>query len=62
MALCRCIGNHSWPIGKRGINYVAYAQPIGYPNTAAVCPHCLDSAIIWLNEEETSNYENGERF
>jgi hypothetical protein len=60
MALCRCLEEHSWPRGREN-NYVAYVYPIGYPNTAALCPLCQRSGVIWLNADETNAFVAGQR-
>jgi hypothetical protein len=61
MTLCRCLENHSWPEGKNANKYVAYVFPIGYPDTAAICPLCQRAGIIWLTEEEAEAFASGQR-
>ena len=43
--------------------YVASMQPIGYPNTAAICGHkdCRDPGLVWLTNAENIQYQQGER-
>jgi hypothetical protein len=43
--------------------YVARAQPLNYPNTAAICGRrCCDRpALIHLDEEEWRQYQMGQR-
>ena len=60
MALCRCLEEHGYPQGRLE-NYIAYASPVGYPNTAIVCGRCDTSGVIWLTASETQAYQNGQR-
>jgi hypothetical protein len=60
MALCRCLEIHGWPKGRTH-DYVAYAKPVGYPQTALICGLCDNPGVIWLNREEKAAYENGQR-
>ena len=61
MALVRC-EHHGRP---RGIThtYVRAVHPVGYPNSAAICgrANCRNVGLIWLNEEENTAYDRGER-
>jgi hypothetical protein len=61
MAIARC-ENH--PIQREPKQpYVAYALPIGFPATAAVCGRvgCDNPALIWLTAEEVHQYKGGQR-
>lgn len=60
MAIVRCIGHK--PKGTKR-NYVAHVEPIGYPDTALVCggKYCSEPGYIWLDEEESKNFDLGER-
>jgi hypothetical protein len=61
MALVRC-NNHGKPAG-RALHYVRAVKPVGYPNTAAICGRqgCTEPGIIWLTEEESKAYDQGQR-
>jgi hypothetical protein len=39
-------------------------KPVGYPNTAAICglAGCTNPGLVWLQEEEYTQYGRGERF
>ena len=58
MALCRC-KDHP-PKTNR---YIKSVEPIGYPDTAAICGNikCQNPGLIWLDSQETEEYNNGER-
>ncbi len=61
MALVRCD-----PCGKprgRTRTYVGAVEPLGYPDTAAICgrTHCKQPRILWLDVEESLVYRLGER-
>jgi len=60
LGLCRCLQIHAWPKGKRR-KYVAYVQPVGYPNTSLICGLCNNPGVIWLDRLEVSAYLNGQR-
>jgi hypothetical protein len=60
MALCRCLESHAWPIG-RTTQYVAYAKPIGYPNTSSICGLCDNPGMIWIDRSEEKAYQKGQR-
>lgn len=61
MALVRC-EDHGRP---RGITqtYVQATYPLGYPDTAAICGRagCRNPGLVWLNEDEKTAYDSGER-
>jgi len=61
MALSRC-EKCGKPQG-RTINYVSFKEPINYPNTSTVCGRnvCINPGLIWLNESEYKDYQNGNR-
>lgn len=62
--LVRC-RDHA-PEGRKH-NYVAYAQPVGYPDTAVVCPsneHQLTEAppgVAYMHESDFERYLSGKR-
>jgi hypothetical protein len=60
MALCRCLGKHSPPKGRKN-EYVGYAKPVGYPNSALVCGICDCVGVIWMTKPEVDLYRMGER-
>lgn len=61
MALCRCLENHGWPVGRGNNQYIGYVLPKNYPQADIVCGHCDEPAAIWLLPEECEAYENGQR-
>jgi len=62
MALCRCLAEHARPSG-RSADYVAYVEPVGYPETSVVCGRrgCERPGVIWMTESEVSEYGQGQR-
>ena len=62
MALVRC-HTHGNPRGRAGNAYVAAVQPIGYPETAAICgrPDCNNPGLLWLTREEQIAHARGQR-
>ena len=60
MAIARC-EKHK-PIGRKH-EYRAYALPVGYPQTAAICGHrgCDEPARVWLTDEDRQSYAQGIR-
>ena len=61
MALVRC-EQHGHPKG-RTTAYVRSAEPVGYPDSAAVCglKDCDNPGLVWLTQEESDAYAEGER-
>lgn len=61
MALVRC-KHHNKPEGRK-YTYVQSVEPVGWPDTAAICglSGCGEPGLIWLSEEETKKYEKGQR-
>lgn len=61
MALVRC-RSCGQPAGRTN-SYVKAVEPVGYPETAAVCGlhQCRNPGLIWLDEEDARAYERGER-
>ncbi len=51
MAIARC--ERHTPTGTKH-NYRAYALPIGFPETAAICGRvgCEESARVWLTNDD----------
>jgi len=60
MALVRCALHR--PVGIKR-TYVRSVEPVGYPDTAAVCgsSHCTEPGLVWLDEKDAVAYEAGER-
>ena len=63
MVLVRC--EEHYPDEGRGRNYVAVVEPIGYPNTAAICgregaSHTA-AGHVHLDESEYELYKQGQR-
>jgi hypothetical protein len=60
MAIARCEGHP-----PKGIKheYDAYAEPIGYPTTAAICGriNCEEPAYVWLTPEDVAQHKRGSR-
>jgi hypothetical protein len=60
MAIARC-DKHTSDGTKHA--YKAFALPLGYPETAAICGRegCEAPARLWLREPERADYQRGER-
>jgi hypothetical protein len=60
MAIARC-DKHT-PDGTNHA-YKAFALPLGYPETAAICGRegCEAPARLWLTEPERADYQRGVR-
>lgn len=60
MALVRC-QKHGKPKGRTK-TYVASVNPIGYPETAAICglTGCEEPGLIWLETVEYQAYQQGQ--
>ena len=61
MALVRC-NSCGQPVGRTK-SYIKAVEPIGYPETAAICGlhQCENPGLIWLDEDDASAYERGQR-
>ena len=61
MALVRC-QKHGKPKGRTK-TYVASVNPVGYPQTAAICglTGCEEPGFIWLDTSEYADYQRGQR-
>ncbi len=61
MALVRC-DTCGKPRGRTR-TYVEAVEPLGYPDTAAICgrTHCKKPGMVWLDLEESLGYHLGER-
>lgn len=61
MALVRC-KQCGRPRGIRR-TYVTSVQPLGYPETAAICGRagCERPGLVWLDEQDKAEYERGKR-
>ena len=60
MALARCDEHKPEAVDP---DYVSYALPVGYPNTAATCDvvGCARPARLWLSKDERAAFEGGQR-
>jgi hypothetical protein len=60
MALARCDEHRPEPIAP---DYVSYALPLGYPQTAVTCDvvGCANPARLWLDADERKAFQAGER-
>ncbi len=60
MAIARC--EQHTPHGTKH-SYTAYALPVGYPQTAAICgrPDCERPARVWLTFDDKAAFERGVR-
>ncbi len=63
MAIVRC-DRHHVRLAQATNRYAKRAKPLGYPATAVICgtKDCTDPGLIWLTEEELSEYNHGERY
>lgn len=63
MAIVRC-KEHPVRLDLATNRYVRIAEPLGYPNTAAICGigHCNERGLVWLTEEELDEFNNGNRY
>jgi hypothetical protein len=61
MALVRC-KRCGKPKGRTH-RYVLSVEPVGYPDTAAICglSGCERPGLVWLDEDEKSAYARGQR-
>ena len=61
MALVRC-EQHGHPKG-RSAEYIRSAEPIGYPDTAAICglQGCDHPGLVWLTTDESQAYADEQR-
>ena len=63
MALVRCDA-HGKPEGTKVKDaYVKAVEPVGYPETAAICgrSHCEQPGHVWLIAQEYEEYQCGQR-
>ncbi len=62
MAIVRC-KEHPVRLDLATNRYVRIAEPLGYPNTAAICGigHCNEPGLVWLTEGELDEFNNGIR-
>ena len=63
MAIVRC-EKHPVRLALATNRYIRRAEPLGYPNTAAICgiTHCEKPGLVWLTNEELDQFNNGERY
>jgi hypothetical protein len=63
MAIVRC-EIHPVKLAQATNKYAKRVKPLGYPVTAAICgtKNCIKPGLIWLTEEELSEYNRGERY
>jgi len=61
MAIARC-AKCGEPKGRTQ-TYVARAHQVGHPNSSTVCgiKECEGAAFIWLNEQEKTAFDRGQR-
>lgn len=61
MALVRC-QRHGRPEGRTR-TYVQSVEPVGFPETAAICGRheCEEPGLIWLEPQEAAAYQVGQR-
>jgi hypothetical protein len=61
MAIARC-DTCEMPKGRTR-KYVVSTEPVGYPKSSTVCgtPGCENPALVWLNEDESAEFERGQR-
>lgn len=59
MAICRCLKHK--PLGKKK-DYIMQVKPLGYSESSSICgrKECKSKGLIWLTEDEYSNYLIGE--
>jgi hypothetical protein len=62
MAIVRC-DSYGLDRTRTKRNYVKKVKPLGYPNTSAVCGRltCKNAGLVWLEKDEFSEYQQGER-
>lgn len=60
MAIARC--ERHTPTGTKH-TYRAFALPVGYPETAAICgrPECEHPARVWLTDADRAAFQKGIR-
>ena len=63
MAIVRC-KEHPVRLDLATNRYVKIAEPLGYPNTAAICGigHCNEPGLVWLTDEELDESNTGNRY
>lgn len=51
------------PKGRKRRYSGKYAEPIGYPDTAAICgkKDCRNPGLVWLEKKEWAKYQRGKR-
>ena len=62
MAIVRC-DKHPVQVNQAKNIYVRRVEPIGYPNTTAICgrKHCNNPGRLWLTLEEHNQFIRGRR-
>jgi len=63
MAIVRC-NKHPVRLDLATNKYVRRAEPLGYPNAAAICGivQCEEPGLVWLTNEELDQFNKGERY
>ncbi len=63
MAIVRC-REHPVRLDLATNRYVRIVEPLGYPNTAAICgiARCNEPGLVWLTDEELDEFNNGNRY
>jgi hypothetical protein len=60
LPIARCDDHRPEPVAP---DYVSYALPLGYPQTATTCDvaGCENPARLWLSADERAAYVKGQR-
>jgi hypothetical protein len=63
MAIVRCAA-HPVRLYLARNTYVRMVEPLGYPNTAAICGigNCMEPGLVWLTNHEVDKFNKGERY
>lgn len=63
MAIVRC-ETHPVRLEMATNNYVKRAEPVGYPNTAAICgiAHCQQPGLVWLTAGELNESNKSDQY
>lgn len=63
MAIIRC-EDHPVQVKRAKNTYVRRVEPVGYPDTAAICGRndCENPGYVWLTREEYQRFKKGIRY
>ena len=63
MAIVRC-EVHRVRLDLAKNTYTKRTEPLGYPNTAAICgiANCTRPGLVWLTDQEVDEFNKGERY